>query len=277
MLRQRIDTTFAFDKSGDLTVTAGAGEVRITGWARPDIRIVAIRESGGLSLNASSSRVRVDARPQNMSRSRFEISVPIGIRVTVAGLSATVDVSGTQGEINVTTTRGRIAASDGSGHSQVVTSAGNVTLQRFSGDTRVTAMTGPLTISEVTGNLSITAITAPTTIERADLANLQFEAAQGNLDFAGRLAASGKHQIETWGGSVELRFPQDFGATLEMESLNGKLHADIPVTLRPRGEGRNDRDDRQQYLINGGGALISVSTLNGGVFLRKMTTANRRD
>ncbi len=276
IFRPRIDTTFAFDKTGDLTVTAGAGEVRITGWARPDIRIVAVRQSGGMSMTASSSRVRVDARPQNMSRSRFEISVPIGVRVTVAALSATVDVSGTQGEINITTTRGRVAASDGTGRSQIITTAGTITLQRFAGDTRVTAMTGPLEISEVSGSLTITTITAPATIERADLANLQFDAAQGNLDFSGRLSSQGTHHIETWGGNVELRFPGDFGATINLETLNGKLHTDFPVTMQPRGNDRRGSDDRQQYTINGGGAVVSVSTLNGGLFLRKISASNGR-
>jgi hypothetical protein len=121
-------------------------------------------------------------------------------------------------------------------------------------------------------------ITAPVVISRADLASLTVDAAQGNLDFAGRLSAQGKHLIETFGGNIELRFPEDFGATIDMESFNGKLHAgELPVTVRPR-TGTEARDvNGQQYVINGGGgALISVSTLNGSVFLRKLAGTSRR-
>lgn len=151
-----------------------------------------------------------------------------------------------------------------------------MTLQRFSGDTHVESMTGPVTISEIDGDVSLTTITAPTKIERADLTNLSVDAAQGNLDFSGRLSAQGKHRIETFGGNVELRLPADFAATIEMESLNGKLHTDIPVVMRPRTATNQGRTERQQYTLNGGGALITISTFNGGVFLRSPAASTRR-
>jgi DUF4097 and DUF4098 domain-containing protein YvlB len=199
------------------------------------------------------------------------------VRVVATTNSGSIDVSGTQSDLTLRTVSGRISASDGAGNSRINTAAGRITLQRFSGETRIGTMTGPLSISEIGGELSLTTITAPTTIERADLANLTVEAAQGNFDFAGRLSPQGKHHIETFGGTVEFRFPSDFAATIVMESLNGKLHADVPVTLISRRDNNRGRaSDSQQFTINGGGTLISISTLNGGVFLRRPPASERR-
>lgn len=274
--RQRIDSTFTFSKSGELSISVRGGEIRVTGWARNDARVIAIGDRGTITMDASSGRIRLDVRPQVGGRAQFEISVPIGVRVNVSAVTADIDVSGTRGELSLTTVSGRITASDGAGRAQIETAAGRVTLQRFTGDTHVGSMTGPVTISEIDGDVSLTTITAPTKIERADLTSLSVNAAQGNLDFSGRLSAQGKHRIETFGGNVELRFPADFPATIEMESLNGKLHTDIPVTLHSRAASSQGRTERQQYTINGGGALIAISTFNGGVFLRNPAASNGR-
>ena len=275
---RRIDTTFAFNKSGELSISVRGGEVRVTGWARNDARIVATSERGTITMEASPDRARLEVRPQIASRARFEITVPIGVRVNVSGVTVDIDVSGTRGAISLATVSGRITASDGAGETQIRTAAGRVTLQRLSGHTDVESMTGPVTISEIDGDLSLNTITAPTKVEQADLTNLSVDAAQGNFDFSGRLRAQGTHRIETFGGNVDLRLPADFAATIDMETLNGKLHPiDFPVTMRSRGAGNQARSgDPQQYTINGGGTLITISTFNGGVFLRNLAASNRR-
>jgi hypothetical protein len=275
--RQRIDSTFAFSRTGELSISVRGGEVRVTGWARNDARVVAIGDRGTITMDASSSRIQLGVRPQTMSRAQFEINVPIGVRVNVSAASANIDVSGTRGELSLTTVNGKITASDGAGRTRIGTAAGTVELQRLSGESHVGSMTGPITITEIDGELSLTTITAPAKIRQADLSGLTVEAAQGNLDFSGRLSAQGKHNIETFGGNVELHFPADFAATIDMESLNGKLRTDFDVTMRPRNTaGQARTGERQQYTINGGGALITISTFNGGVFLRRLAASTRR-
>lgn len=96
--RQRIDSTFAFNKSGELSISVRGGEIRVTGWARNDARVIAISETGRITMDASSSRIRLDVRPQIGGRAQFEISVPIGVRVNVSAVTADIDVSGTRGE-----------------------------------------------------------------------------------------------------------------------------------------------------------------------------------
>jgi hypothetical protein len=276
--RQRIDTTVAFSGNGEVTVSANDGSVRITGWARNSVRVTGSAERAGLRTTVTTGIVRVEVRPRNGS-AQLELYVPIGVRVRTSTRTADINVSGTQGDISITTAGGRITVSDGKGMSSIDAGAGRVTMQRFSGKTSVRTLTGSVNINEISGDLDITTITAPTTITSADLSSLRFEGGQGSLDFSGVLAAPGQHRIETLGGSVNLRFPGDFAATIAVASHNGRLHAvDFPVTLRPSGRGRRDEDheDRQEFTINGGGTLISISTFNGGVFLRRLGAQNGR-
>ena len=55
--RSRIDTTFAFDKRGTVSLTATNGDIVVTGWSRDQIHVRAISENGNIRFDASSSRM----------------------------------------------------------------------------------------------------------------------------------------------------------------------------------------------------------------------------
>lgn len=277
--RSRIDTTFAFDKTGEVNLSLPAGEIRVTAWARPEVRVMATSERGVISSSFSPSRLRLEVRSRgNAGQTRFEVTVPVGVRVSASVASGDINISGTRGPLSLSSASGAITASDGTGRSEIETAAGRITLQRLDGTTRVSAMSGRIEITEIAGDLEIEAVSGSVRIERASLANLRSESVAGSLDFAGTLGAQGRHEIQTVSGEITLRFPANFAATLELDSFRGELQSpDFPVTLRPSGgndRGRNS--ERQQYSINGGGARISIETFSGGVFLRKLGATERR-
>ncbi|HYV97992.1 MAG TPA: DUF4097 family beta strand repeat-containing protein [Gemmatimonadaceae bacterium] len=276
-----IDTTFAFNKSGEVNLSLPVGDIRVTAWARDEVHVVASSDLGPISASFSPTRVRLEIRGHGMSRTgraRYDVTVPIGVRVSASAASGTINVSGTRSSLQLTTASGPITASDGEGRSEIETAAGHVTLQRFSGTTRVSAMSGSVTISDVTGDLELEDVHGTTRIDHADVANFRFEAVAGSLDFSGKLAASGKHSVETLSGGITFRFPADFGATLELESLRGVLEpGDFPITLRPAsGTDRGRSSDRQEYSLNGGGARIAINTFSGSVALRKIGAPEKR-
>jgi DUF4097 and DUF4098 domain-containing protein YvlB len=278
--RPQIDTTFAFSKSGEINLSLVSGEIRVTAWARDEVRVVASSETGEISSSFSPTRVRLEMRRRSgrTGRGRYDVTVPIGTRVSASAVSGSIDVNGTRSSLSLTTTSGPITASDATGRSEFETVMGRIALQRIDGTTRVSAMTGSATLAEISGDLEIEGVGATTRIERADLSSFRFEAVAGSLDFSGTLAAQGKHTVQTLSGSITLRVPGNFGATLELETLSGELRgADFPLTLRPTsGSDRGRTSDRQEYTINGGGARISIQTFSGSVFLRKIGAPERR-
>lgn len=266
----RIDTTFAFEPSGEVTLSLAAGEIRVTGWARNQARVVAITDRGAISSSFSRNRLRVETRGRNSGRTRYEITVPFGVRVDASTGSGDINVAGTRSRVSLTTASGSITASDIKGRSEFESVSGTVTLQRLDGTTKVSALNGALTISEITGDLEIERAVGVTRIERANLTGFRFESVEGDVDFDGVLSAGGKHSIETFSGNVTLRVPGTFGATFELETFSGELRApDFSLTLRPSGGDQRRSDDRREYTINGGGAHISIDTFSGAVTVQK--------
>ena len=102
--RERIDTTFAFDKNGSVTLTATSGDIVVTGSADARIHVVATSESGNLSLDASPNRVILQNRS---GESHFEVAVPYGVQVIARSQSGDMRIRDTRGTVEVHAQLGR--------------------------------------------------------------------------------------------------------------------------------------------------------------------------
>jgi DUF4097 and DUF4098 domain-containing protein YvlB len=278
--RSQIDTTFAFSKSGQIDLTLVSGEVRVTAWARNDAQVVAATNQGQISALMTANRITLGL-PSRLRRgtTTYDLKVPIGVRVSVTTVGGNITVSGTRGDVSLNTVTGAMDVSDVNGNADVQALSAHLTLQRVDGTTRINAFGGSVTIDEISGDLDVNLVGGPTHVERGDLRNLKFNAVGGSLDFAGKLAAQGRHTLETLTGNITLRLPSDFGANIEFETFNGHIRpVDFPVTLQPgTGDNRAHTKDGQDVAINGGGARISIQTFSGDVVLRKLAAGSRKE
>src|ERR1700681_4275632 len=53
--RTQIDTTVRLDRAGTVDLSLISGKIRVTGWDRPDVKVVASIESGMLRFDANPS------------------------------------------------------------------------------------------------------------------------------------------------------------------------------------------------------------------------------
>jgi hypothetical protein len=180
--------------------------------------------------------------------------------------------------VSLASSSGSIVASDVVGRSAAETMSGQIELARAEGTTRVSAFSGGVRINEIRGELEIDIVTGVARIERGDLALLRFQGTGGRLDYSGRLGSEGRHEISMHTGSVLMRVPDDFRATIDFDSFSGAMASpDFPVTLRPgSGSDRGRESQRQTYEVNGGGARITIQTFSGRVELRKLGAPDRR-
>ncbi|MFC1492685.1 hypothetical protein ACFL6O_01895 [candidate division KSB1 bacterium] len=74
--------------------------------------------------------------------------------------------------------------------------------------------------------------------------------------------------LRTLNSAIDLTLPADAKATLFMKT-NDEIYADEEFTLeRSGGRGRYSRSTKE-YNLNGGGVEISLSSLNGNIYIRK--------
>ncbi|HKC12309.1 MAG TPA: DUF4097 family beta strand repeat-containing protein [Vicinamibacteria bacterium] len=95
--------------------------------------------------------------------------------------------------------------------------------------------------------------------------HIQAETVNGGiLASLGRATWTGALAFKTVNGGITLDLPADAGVELKAETVNGDITSDFPLTVQGRLSKR-----RISATIGSGGRQLSLSTVNGGIQIRK--------
>lgn len=122
---------------------------------------------------------------------------------------------------------------------------------------------GSITIRNVAGNISAETVNGSITAE-SRRGSINAETVNGSIKAS--LAGFGAEPLEfsTVNGSVTLTLPDSVNAALNVSTVNGKITSDLPIMLRGEISRRKLRG-----VVGNGGPEIRVSTVNGGVTLKR--------
>ncbi len=267
--RQRIDTSFAFDKGGVVDLGHISGDIIVTGWTKPEIKIFATIEIGYLEATMSSSRVRITAksRRNRMGKSHYELSVPIGTEVRVSNISGNVAVRGVAGAVTVSTVSGDVEVRDASGRVEIGTVSGELRGYKLAGSIRVRSTSGDLRLEDVDGDVSGKTVSGSITV-LGTLGNVEFQSLSGDVRFSGDLRADASFRANTHSGDVRVTLPSNLNANVEVQTFSGSFRTAFPVTIQP-GERVGARNRRMYGTIGSGGGRIRLETFSGDVTIEK--------
>lgn len=254
-------TVRVFTFAGTVTVREASGrETRITGTGRNarsgEIRYVSSRTGGDVLVCAlhddaecSETGIR---RARGWSRRQraeadFTVEVPRGVNVRLASGSGEVTVNGVTGEVHAASGSGSVRVGSGASQVRAASGSGSVTVDGAlgavqastgSGTVRITTARGPVTASTGSGSIDVSMASVP-----------------GNDDL----------KFSTGSGSVTLRLPSDFSASVHATTGSGDFESDFPMTL----DGRMSRHNLRATIGSGGRAL-RISTGSGDVRILRL-------
>jgi DUF4097 and DUF4098 domain-containing protein YvlB len=229
-----------------LRVETNDASIEITRGASKTISAHVITEGysiggGGVRVTEHQDGDKVDLQVHVPNTWGFHISMhnnPVRITVQVPP-DVALDLHSGDGHISV----------DGvSGQAHVDTGDGHIDVKNFSGG--LFAHTGD-------GHMSIDGV----------LSDLQLRTGDGHIDLTVRPGSrmNGGWLIHTSDGRVEARLPQDFAAELYAHTGDGRIQLDLPVTVNGEIE-----HSRIRGKLNGGGALLEITTGDGGIRIGRL-------
>ena len=136
----------------------------------------------------------------------------------------------------------------------------------------VKTVNGGIKISDVRGTLKFEATNGGVRLARL-AGNVSGATVNGgvNIQLAGTAWDGDRVEVTTRNGGVNISVPENYSAHFQTETRNGSLRSDFPLSLQ--GELRSPSHD---FNLGAGGALIHVTTTNGGVKLNRIqAVANR--
>lgn len=267
--RQKIDTTFAFEKSGVVDLGHVSGDITVTGWTRGEVKIYGVIELGYLESSFSSSRVRITAKSRRgrMGRSHYEVSVPVGTEVRASTVSGNIAVRGVAGEVTTKSVSGDVEVRDAGNRVEIETVSGDIRGIKLGGRIRVHAVSGDVRLEDIDGDVSGKSVSG--SLEATgSVANLEFESVSGEVTFSGDLRAGGSFRANSHSGDLRLTLPATLNANVDVQTYSGDFRTAFPITIQP-GERSGSRGRRMSGTIGNGGARISLETFSGDVTIEK--------
>jgi hypothetical protein len=237
---ERFSQTAHLDQNGTFDLTNFSGSIVLTGSAGRDVAIEAIKRVQRPNPNAArallqmidiqvteqANRVEVRTvvpRPRNFPGSvDYTITVPQDASVTLRTVSGDIRATNVRGEL-FKSVSGDIEFNDGAAGDVVTAStvSGNVIVRGLKGRTAQ--------FGTVTGNVRVDDVQAD---------RLTVRAVNGNIDYAGDLARSGRYEFITHSGDIRLMLSGATGFEVQANSFSGTVRSDFPINPRADAEGR---------------------------------------
>ncbi|MGQ0642935.1 MAG: DUF4097 family beta strand repeat-containing protein [Gemmatimonadaceae bacterium] len=270
----RIDTTIAFAPNGTIDLSTISGDIIVTGWSRNEARIRAYSERGRLRFSASSSRIRIEAesRRGRMGDTRYELSVPQGVRVVLESTSGDVQATGVNGPTDVRTTSGDIVVRGATGHIEISTTSGDIEASALRGDVELSAVSGEFDVQDVEGTIRVETVSSDIILRNVRVREATAETVSGEIVFDGGVARDGRYDFRSHSGNVTVRIPANASAHFQVETYSGELDSDFPITIMP-GERTRNRPRRFEFNVGSGEARIVAETFSGDIILERAGTS----
>jgi DUF4097 and DUF4098 domain-containing protein YvlB len=255
---ERFSKTAHLDQNGTFDLTNVIGDVVITGTTGRDVSIEAVKRVQrpnpraarallaliDIQVTEQANRLEVRTivpRPRNFPGSvDFTVMVPEDASVIVKTITGSIRASNVKGELRADTVAGSISAS---GVRKLAA------LKCVTGDVEITdaGADDPVTASTVSGNVivrglraravQLTSVSGNIHIEDAPIERLMVKTVQGNLEYAGDLARSGRYEFSSHSGDIRLALSGNIGFEVLANTFSGMVRSDFTFTRGRSGEG----------------------------------------
>jgi len=280
---QQTDTTFAVRPNGSVSVENFGGSVTVTGWDRPQMRVVAHHSSRtGLEISTAGPRVEIEVNSRfGPGQAEIELTVPRTFGVSAEGVNTAMRVTDVHGDISLETVNGPITIRGSRGRVNAESVQGLVSIENANGRISATSVNQGVFIRNATGELNIEAVNGPVLLYGIDSRRVSAETVNGAVELDGRVYNDGNYSLATHNGRITMVIPEGANARVSVYTFNGRVNASFmelpaaaPRSPRPPGTRTQPpqppqppHSGRYSFTIGSGGATIELETFGGSIQL----------
>jgi DUF4097 and DUF4098 domain-containing protein YvlB len=269
----RIDTTVAFPRDGVVDLSTFSGDITVTGWTRSEARIVASSERGQLRWRATSARITIETESARgrTGETRYELSVPEGVRVIMRTTSGDLVARGVRGPVDAHSSNGDIEVVDAAERVELETLNGDIRGSRLRGEVEATSVNGDVVLDDVEGrSVHVESTGGDLILANVRSRDVSAETVTGEVEYRGTIEAGGQYEFNSHSGDIVLTVPANVAARFSVETYSGEVDSDFPITLQP---GQNRSQSRQlEFVLGGGGdARVIAETFSGDIDIRRVS------
>ena len=266
----RIDERWPLDSGGSVRIVSPFGRLRLLGWDADSLAVSGRLESGAGRFSATGdTHVRkLDAA----SRADLEVRVPRGATVWVKSATASIEVEGVDGTLDLSSEGGTIRVLGTPRDVTAETMDGSVELAGGTARARVKTVSGDILLRGASQDLGASTLSGRIIVRAAGwqrggtgVQRGKFESVTGDIRFEGELGRGGVVEVESQSGAIEVRVPANTIADFDALTIGGAITNHLgDAQPKPRAAGTGQE---LRFATGTGGAQVTVRSFKGAIVL----------
>jgi len=286
---EKFDKTVALAKDGKVDISNISGDIMVMTWNQDQVKIEALKVSQASSLEKAkenAAKVTIEVVPES-SLLRIETKYPksdkfwggesvnvsvdyklwipekaalkannISGDISAEAIGGAVALKAVSGDIQLTKAAGGADCNSVSGNVTVADVTGSAFLKSVSGDVKANSVKGSVEAESVSGDVELVEVSEATTV--------RVKALSGEVLYRGGISKQGNYSLKSHSGNVVLYIPADSAFDLEAETFSGGIESDFEIKVMGKVSPKE-----LSGSVNGGGAVLKVSSFSGDIKLKK--------
>ncbi|QYJ79476.1 DUF4097 family beta strand repeat-containing protein [Shewanella acanthi] len=297
---QSVDKQLAISSDTQVQIKVQRGDINIESWDQSEVSVTGTLDemSEGFIFEQKGNNLNIeDKMPRHYNGgdqdgSKLTIKVPRTVKLSADTVSANLQITQTQGEIDFSTVSGNILADSLGGTPSLHTVSGNITTKGFDGKTMLDTVSGDIKDTESKGEIKYRLVSGE--LESQTLAEkVKIEQVSGEIIADLRLAKS--ISVRTVSGDIEVIVGKSFDKA-NLESVSGDIttrfvelpDASFDLNGGPGGKIKNglsqDVPQKSKYVqsesltfeTGTGSGDVTMNTISGNLILKTLTQGSAK-
>ncbi|HYR32506.1 MAG TPA: hypothetical protein VEO93_11330, partial [Gemmatimonadales bacterium] len=246
MAQAQIAQRWPLDAGGSVRIANPAGRIRVLGWDADSVAVSGrLAPRAGRFSAAGDPHVRTLGVDTGPGAAELDIHVPRRATVWVKSATATIEVEGVEGTLDLTSQGGSIRVLGTPQDVTAETMDGAVELAGGTGRARVKTVSGDILLRGASQDLGASTLSGRIVVRAAGwqrggtgVQRGRFESVTGDVRFEGEVGRGGVVEVESQSGTIELRVPASTVAEFDLLTIGGTITNHLgEAQPRPRAGG----------------------------------------
>jgi hypothetical protein len=273
--QQKVDVRRAVTRDVYVRLNGAFSSLRVTGWQKDSLVMTgslpkesrfepAMGGTGGAPV--TGVKFYIEGSATSTSFGSLELFVPVGATVWAKSGSATIDVTGITGGLDLNIVGGSITVSGNPRELNIESMDGNVSVTGAPTWMRAKTATGDVTLRGSCTDLGVTTVSGTVTVRDGSFERTRIETVTGNVTFGAGVSRAGSLLIDSHSGTIELQIGK---ASLDIDATTITGSITNSVTTRRPTPGREGRGEELTLSLGIGDARATLRSFKGNIRLNR--------
>lgn len=251
------------------------GSVQVRAWDRDSIAVTGtVTETtvDRFTVHSAGAGAKLgiwDSSNEGLGPSHLEVMVPIASTVWIKTASATIDVSGVRGGLDLYSVSGDIRITGTPREVYAESMGGRISLSAETRSARVKTGSGAIALGGELADVTATTVSGSIEVRGDAIRRARIESVDGRIVWQGTFADRASLDFTTHAGPIEFQLDRNSSADFTISTFEGTLDDQWGVRVQYGGSKLKGRELR--FTIGEGNASVLARTFKATVTLRAQT------